>query len=201
MLLTDKQIEKYSDILQNIEDIEYYDYSYETSININDETYEFDCNKLAQTSAKSFETNKKGFKAVVERDRKNLVFFSVPYDEGWTATVNGKKVEIEKVNANLNKFETELESLEKEHKQKVIDLRAKDKGKVSKDTDKEFKRFAQKRTVIAEKIASLKKQIESLKSPEYLIGLEKKIYAQEEAKRKELLKESKKLNKNNEKRG
>ncbi|MBE7075664.1 MAG: hypothetical protein E7375_01160 [Clostridiales bacterium] len=109
--------------------------------------------------------------------------------------------EIEKVNANLNKFETELESLEKEHKQKVIDLRAKDKGKVSKDTDKEFKRFAQKRTVIAEKIASLKKQIESLKSPEYLIGLEKKIYAQEEAKRKELLKESKKLNKNNEKRG
>jgi len=101
MLLTDKQIEKYSDILQNIEDIEYYDYSYETSININDETYEFDCNKLAQTSAKSFETNKKGFKAVVERDRKNLVFFSVPYDEGWTATVNGKKVEIEKVNAGF----------------------------------------------------------------------------------------------------
>ena len=101
MLLTDKQIEKYSGILQNIEDIEYYDYSYETSININDETYEFDCNKLAQTSAKSFETNKKGFKAVVERDRENLVFFSVPYDEGWSATVNGKKVEIEKVNAGF----------------------------------------------------------------------------------------------------
>ena len=101
MLLTDKQIEKYSGILQNIEDIEYYDYSYETSVDINDETYEFDCNKLAQTSAKSFETNKKGFKAVVERDRQNLVFFSVPYDEGWTATVNGKKAEIEKVNAGF----------------------------------------------------------------------------------------------------
>lgn len=101
MLLSDEQIEKYSRILTNIEDIEYDYFSYGTSVDINDETYEFDCNKLAATSAKSFETNKKGFKAVVEREKENLVFFSVPYDDGWTATVNGKKAEIEKVNAGF----------------------------------------------------------------------------------------------------
>ena len=41
---------------------------------------------------------KKGFNAVVEREQENLVFFSVPYDEGWAATVNGEKAEIVKAN-------------------------------------------------------------------------------------------------------
>ena len=31
----------------------------------------------------------------------NLVFFSVPYDKGWSATVNGQKVDIEKVNVGF----------------------------------------------------------------------------------------------------
>ena len=61
----------------------------DTSLYISDSTLEFDCRKLAATSAISFETNKKGFTATVERDKENLVFFSVPYDEGWSATVNG----------------------------------------------------------------------------------------------------------------
>ena len=38
---------------------------------------------------------------VVFRENKNLVFFSVPYSEGWSATVNGKPVEIEKVNVGF----------------------------------------------------------------------------------------------------
>lgn len=73
----------------------------DTSLYISDSTLEFDCRKLAATSAISFETNKKGFTATVERDKENLVFFSVPYDEGWSATVNGKAVEIEKVNSGF----------------------------------------------------------------------------------------------------
>lgn len=55
--------------------------------------------------------------------------------------------------------------------------------------------FAQKRTVIAEKIDSLNKQIEQINSPEYLLNLERKVYAQEEMKQKELSKISKQLNK------
>ncbi len=99
----------------------------------------------------------------------------------------------------IAKFEAELERIEKEHKQKVVSLRAKDKGKVSKSTDKEFKIFAQKRTVIAEKIESLKKQKEELATPEHLLSLERKFYAQEEMKQRELEKASAKINKEREK--
>lgn len=35
------------------------------------------------------------------RESESLVFFSVPFDEGWSATVNGKPAEIEKVNAGF----------------------------------------------------------------------------------------------------
>ena len=106
-----------------------------------------------------------------------------------------KEADIAKVKETISKFEKELENLEQEHKQKVVDLRKQDKGEVSKTTDKEFKHFAQKRTVIAERIDSLNKQIEQMNSPEYLLNLERKLFAQEEMKQKELYKASKKLNK------
>ncbi len=110
-----------------------------------------------------------------------------------------KDEEIAKTKENLAKFEKELESLEKAHKQKVLEQRLKDQGKVSKETDKEFKLFAQKRTVVAEKIESLKKKLEELNSPEYLLNLERKVYAQDEQKKRELIRESKKLNKSSKK--
>lgn len=103
--------------------------------------------------------------------------------------------EIEEVKKDIEKFQTELDKIEKEHKQKVLTLREKDKGTVSKETDREFKQFAKKRTVIAEKIDSLNKQIEDINSPDYLLNLERKIYAQDEMKQKELSKVSKKSNK------
>ncbi len=108
---------------------------------------------------------------------------------------NQRDAEVAEIKKTAEKFENELASLETAHKRRVVELREKDKGKVSKETDKEFKQFAQKRTVIAEKLDSLNKQIENVKSPEYLLNLERKIYAQEEAKRKELAKISKKSNK------
>lgn len=39
-----------------------------------------------------------GFTAHYTSDKERLVFFSVPYESGWTATVNGEPVDIEKVN-------------------------------------------------------------------------------------------------------
>lgn len=110
-----------------------------------------------------------------------------------------KEADVKAVQDNINKFQAELDNLEKLHKQKVVDLREKDKGRVSKETDKEFKLFAQKRTVIAEKIESLNKEIEKLNLPEYLLSLERKIFTQEELKQKELMKISKQLNKEKEK--
>ncbi len=39
-----------------------------------------------------------GFNAKINLEKEELVFFSVPWEEGWSATVNGKEAQIEKVN-------------------------------------------------------------------------------------------------------
>ena len=67
-----------------------------------------------------------------------------------------------------------------------------------KSTEKEFKLFAQKRSVLSEKIDVLKHQLENVKSPEYLLSLERKKFLENEAKQKQLDKESKLLNKQKE---
>lgn len=102
ILLDDKQIEKYKRLLTDIEELESADYNPdETSVFLNDETFSFDCQKLAKTSSTDFRFDNKGFTATVNRDRENLVFFSILYDKGWTAEVNGRPAEIEKVNAGF----------------------------------------------------------------------------------------------------
>ncbi len=105
MLLTEKQIKKYGYMFENISDIGemvYYDDGNEDkTLLLTEGSLYFDCEKLAKTSALSFKTDNRGFTATVERDKDSLVFFSVPYDKGWTATVNGKKAEIEKVNVGF----------------------------------------------------------------------------------------------------
>ena len=104
ILLTNEQIQKYGYLLENIEDLELPPYNYGedgASLSLTDEAMAYDCEQLKQTSADSFETDNNGFTAKVTRDKENLVFFSVPYDQGWSATVNGKEVEIEKVNVGF----------------------------------------------------------------------------------------------------
>ena len=59
-----------------------------------------DAAKRAKTAG-SFEKTKNGFKAEITLEKDNLVFYSIPYDEGWTAYVNGEKVDIEKVNVGF----------------------------------------------------------------------------------------------------
>lgn len=102
MLLTDKQIEKYGHLMENVEDIPLATNQEEyTTLSLSEDAMRIDCKNLRQTSASYFKYDNKGFSAKVERDKESLVFFSVPYDKGWSATVNGKKAEIEKVNAGF----------------------------------------------------------------------------------------------------
>lgn len=103
ILLSDKQIKKYGHLLKNIEIDEDISHSGEqsTSLNCDYSSMQYDCEKLAATSAYEFCYDNRGFTAKVVRENENLVFFSVPFDEGWSATVNGKKAEIEKVNAGF----------------------------------------------------------------------------------------------------
>ena len=103
ILLTDEQIKKYGHLMDNIEDIPLATTLEEgvTTLSLSDEAMEIDCHNLAATSAYRFKRDNKGFTANVERSKAGLVFFSVPYDDGWTATVNGKDADIEKVNAGF----------------------------------------------------------------------------------------------------
>ena len=112
-----------------------------------------------------------------------------------------QKVQAQEVQNTIDKFQKELDNLENAHKQKIVSMREQDKDKVSKQTDKEFKTFAQKRTVIAEKIESLNKKLQDINSPEYLLNLERKIYAEDEMKQRSLKKQSKKQEKALEEKG
>lgn len=65
-------------------------------------TFSQTCDARRAQSTSSFIIDNRGFTATIDLAKENLVFFSVPYDEGWTATVNGQSVAVEKVNSGLS---------------------------------------------------------------------------------------------------
>ena len=93
MLLTDEQIEKYGYMFEGE--------LLETDVDLSYESTALDSYERAVTSAYSFKTDAKGFTAAVTRESDSLVFFSVPFDEGWSATVNGAPTAVEKVNSGF----------------------------------------------------------------------------------------------------
>ncbi len=100
LVVDQKDAVKISAVLDNLGD----DYNIGTK-DENKQTMDFsytafrdDCADRAAVSAYSFQYDSDGFKAKIELDRRNYVFFSVPYEEGWTAYVNGQKTEIVRVN-------------------------------------------------------------------------------------------------------
>lgn len=104
MLLSDEQIKKYSGYMTDIEtirDIGVLEDGEQLTLSLSDEQMKTDCSLLAKTSADNFDIDNNGFTLNVKRDKKSLVFISVPYDEGFTATVNGREAEIEKVNVGF----------------------------------------------------------------------------------------------------
>ncbi|MBQ9461488.1 MAG: YfhO family protein [Clostridia bacterium] len=94
IVLTDEQIEKYKDFLKHDEKLSSYTYS--------QQEYFTDCEdrKKLTCSYVDFYTN--GFDAEIKTgDSPELVVFTVPYESGWTAEVNGKPAEIEKVDVGF----------------------------------------------------------------------------------------------------
>ena len=90
LVLTNKQAEKYSDILSE------YDPTAHSALTT--ESYKSFCREKQENSSSSFSYDSHGFKSEITLDKPQLVFFSVPYSDGWSATVNGKSVDVEKVN-------------------------------------------------------------------------------------------------------
>lgn len=89
IVLDETQTIKYSDIIKKL--------PVEESVGLNDSTYIEDCQKRADETCSSFIYDSDGFDAKITLDESKLVFFSVPYDDGWTAYVNGKPADVEKV--------------------------------------------------------------------------------------------------------
>lgn len=91
ILLSDSQIEKYSHI-----------YSEYTENNIyTNADMEAACDARRENTVKDFKYDSRGFSGNITLNKETLVFFSVPYEDGWTAYVNGKQVDIERVNVGF----------------------------------------------------------------------------------------------------
>ncbi len=54
-----------------------------------------------ENTCDSFVIDNRGFSATYSSATKDYVFFSVPFEDGWSATVNGKEAQIIKVNAGF----------------------------------------------------------------------------------------------------
>ena len=67
----------------------------------NEEDYLQDCQDRAASACSSFQYTNTGFTAQLDSDKEQLIFFSVPYEAGWSATVNGEPAAIERVNVAL----------------------------------------------------------------------------------------------------
>jgi uncharacterized membrane protein YfhO len=87
LVLSDSQIEKYSGIL--------------TDNSLADsptkEEYVQLCEEKRDSASSSFTYDSKGFRSEISLSKPQLVFFSVPYSDGWSAEVNGRKADVEKV--------------------------------------------------------------------------------------------------------
>ncbi len=98
MLVTEEQAKAYSDCMTRI-------VNYDTAPgldNIGKQAYVEDCKKLQQNVvSKPLKVDNYGFTSEVTMPRKNLVFYAIPYEKGWSATVDGKPARVEKVNSGL----------------------------------------------------------------------------------------------------
>ena len=93
LLLDDGQIARYGALLDPLPDEELADRSAGT--------YAADCAARRAAALPQFTATRTGFTAHSCYDAPQLVFFSVPYDDGFTATVNGQPAAIERVDWGL----------------------------------------------------------------------------------------------------
>ena len=93
ILLEDGEEQKYSDILEHLPSSERSDILLQSHV--------MDAKERALTSAYSFETDSRGFTAKTNLDEEKIVFFSVPYEKGFTATVNGERADIIRCNVGF----------------------------------------------------------------------------------------------------
>lgn len=72
-----------------------------------DVPWQADAKARAENAAEDFRYTQDGFAASFTGDTSKLLFFTVPYDSGWRAEVNGKSAEILRADAGFMAVETE----------------------------------------------------------------------------------------------
>jgi hypothetical protein len=93
LVLTDEDVAQYGKYLTELSEDMLNDLHYDS--------YTQDCADRRAHSCSVFQMNNAGFHAEITMDKANLVFFSVPYDDGFTAYVNGEKNDILQVDEGL----------------------------------------------------------------------------------------------------
>ena len=93
LVLSDEDAAAYGQYLKELPASELNDLTYDR--------YVSDCADRRASACSVFTMTNSGFHAEITLDTANLVFFSVPYDDGFTATVNGKETDILRVDEGL----------------------------------------------------------------------------------------------------
>ena len=93
LVLSEEDAETYGKYLEKLPDAKLDDLWYDT--------YVSDCADRRASACSSFQMTNSGFHAEITLKKDNLVFFSVPYDDGFTAYVNGKETEVIRVDGGL----------------------------------------------------------------------------------------------------
>ncbi len=89
LVLEEEQGAKYADIIEEVDNT--------AVLNLSEARYLELCKEHAEESCRNFRYDSSGFSGEITLETPKLVFFSVPYDKGWTATVNGNPVDVERV--------------------------------------------------------------------------------------------------------
>lgn len=93
LVLSSSQISRYSDIISEL--------PASMKADVSNLALATDAAERRAKSCSSFNYDNTGFTSTISLDKASLVFFSVPYDSGWTATVNGEPVTVEKVDNGM----------------------------------------------------------------------------------------------------
>ncbi|PKM63155.1 MAG: hypothetical protein CVU97_01535 [Firmicutes bacterium HGW-Firmicutes-21] len=106
LVVPDDKAEYYSNFMTEVSYQTFYDEVYKNDLYYHtaDEKYKVDStyyttfwrsvNERKAMASDSFTFESSHFTSHITLDSKNVVFFSVPYDKGWSATVNGEKKEV-----------------------------------------------------------------------------------------------------------
>lgn len=71
------------------------------TLNYTDYNQQANAEARAKTASSSWEFGKNSFSSTITLDKTNYVFYSIPWDSGWTAYVDGVETEIQRVNVGF----------------------------------------------------------------------------------------------------